>query len=470
MKIGRNELCHCGSGQKYKTCCMRKDRQATHEKYEAEQLQLTANAEKQSVSETEEPVVPRPLRMPEPPPDPHMEAIYARWEEFEKVKDYISRIDLFQKTLDEPELMDDENAFSMLNEIYTSCIQHGERERFDELVRMLRERIPDVYENNRKYCLQWLLSNAIANGRDEIVCSLAREIGEIACEDADIFAQCLDELAYHGKLTALSDSMQIAWPLIKDSSDVWSPDTFATLGADYVVFDCLERDPQLDARDPALIERARFYYDDLNIDQFADYVTHLAGRADRRWTMDDFAFGSRRHKRSRPEADAKKTAEDNLRDLGTEFSGYSRREQGVPYTKAALAWQNIIQYILDRQNGKIVSNDGVAHRAPDHNLCPDRASLNVYFNDMFDSFTSKAHTMAATWELIPAWLRFLEIRGLITADQHQKTLADLQELQLQLSAFWNGYHDDPALAHNTRDWPRSANTSASFLKNEKASC
>lgn len=24
-KIGRNELCHCGSGKKYKKCCERKD-------------------------------------------------------------------------------------------------------------------------------------------------------------------------------------------------------------------------------------------------------------------------------------------------------------------------------------------------------------------------------------------------------------------------------------------------------------
>jgi len=27
MKIGRNELCPCGSGKKYKKCCLRKNKQ-----------------------------------------------------------------------------------------------------------------------------------------------------------------------------------------------------------------------------------------------------------------------------------------------------------------------------------------------------------------------------------------------------------------------------------------------------------
>ncbi|WP_449304922.1 SEC-C metal-binding domain-containing protein [Persicimonas caeni] len=28
-KIGRNDPCHCGSGRKYKRCCMRKDNKAS---------------------------------------------------------------------------------------------------------------------------------------------------------------------------------------------------------------------------------------------------------------------------------------------------------------------------------------------------------------------------------------------------------------------------------------------------------
>ena len=36
MKLGRNELCHCGSGRKYKNCCLDKEEKpyCDHSKYE----------------------------------------------------------------------------------------------------------------------------------------------------------------------------------------------------------------------------------------------------------------------------------------------------------------------------------------------------------------------------------------------------------------------------------------------------
>ena len=35
MKLGRNELCHCGSGRKYKNCCLDKEEKlyCDHSKY-----------------------------------------------------------------------------------------------------------------------------------------------------------------------------------------------------------------------------------------------------------------------------------------------------------------------------------------------------------------------------------------------------------------------------------------------------
>ena len=35
-KLGRNERCHCGSGKKYKNCCMQKDLEAEKAKEEAD--------------------------------------------------------------------------------------------------------------------------------------------------------------------------------------------------------------------------------------------------------------------------------------------------------------------------------------------------------------------------------------------------------------------------------------------------
>ena len=106
MKLGRNDLCHCGSGKKYKKCCLQKDEEAEHDARIATQSPPLI------------PALPPLPRAELPPPDPHIEArnaaFDARWEEFEK-QDYEGQIALFLKTLDEKELMDDDMAFEMVD-------------------------------------------------------------------------------------------------------------------------------------------------------------------------------------------------------------------------------------------------------------------------------------------------------------------------------------------------------------------
>jgi hypothetical protein len=63
-------------------------------------------------------------------PDPVVEAGQARWREFRET-DYEDQIALFLRTLDDPELMDAEMAFEMLNEIFRASAERQERDRFD---------------------------------------------------------------------------------------------------------------------------------------------------------------------------------------------------------------------------------------------------------------------------------------------------------------------------------------------------
>jgi hypothetical protein len=77
-----------------------------------------------------------------------MDAINARWDEFEEL-DAAGQSDLFVKTLDEPELMDDEMAFEMLSAINKWVIQSG---RHDLNVRPpARKRCVSLPINSRKH-------------------------------------------------------------------------------------------------------------------------------------------------------------------------------------------------------------------------------------------------------------------------------------------------------------------------------
>jgi hypothetical protein len=76
MNIGRNEPCHCGSGQKYKKCCAQKDDAARSAQLAAQRAALSsakaeADAPKGAPVAGQRPLAgaaPRPKVAPAPPP------------------------------------------------------------------------------------------------------------------------------------------------------------------------------------------------------------------------------------------------------------------------------------------------------------------------------------------------------------------------------------------------------------------
>jgi len=474
---GRNDQCPCGSGQKYKRCCLPKDRDAKDAQIKADQLEREVKAAatapvvpvlpKDQSSKLLSPP-PKPVATPalktavKPPPDPHMEAIYARWNEFEEADEDLQPA-LFLKTLDEPELMDDEMAYGMLSAIYHNGLNSTESNRIEEFVGLLRERLPDVYAESRKYYLQWLILNANASHKPERLLELAGEIAEIGGEDVDIYSQVVHLLAYHGHLEALSKASRIAWPLIKVSKDImWGQREYAIWGAKCVLYQALERTPDLDGGDPQLIEQTMYFLDDLQLDWLKGYVDQTSGRASRNWSLSDFDFkpskktkAKRTEVRDIHEATNRSTGEDALIEFSYEFVGYAHRHDGFSYTKAELARQNIVSYLIDRKAGRLEAKESAKKKVkfPDHPLCPDRNTLSHFLTDRLSMLNFQSYDVAACMELMPSWLGFLETRSLIEPTQRESTMSDIVILHTELLSAFGPSNEDPVLAENFRKRP-----------------
>ena len=148
LKIGRNEPCPCGSGKKYKRCCLAKDEQARAQATVAEAQRRLKELTSASSGDEQEPVSaadasplfrPHTEAAPEPR-DPKIDALNARWEAFE-TKDYEGQVALYLQTLNEPVLMDDDMASDMLSSLWSAAAEHGEMQRFCEWVDALRQRL-----------------------------------------------------------------------------------------------------------------------------------------------------------------------------------------------------------------------------------------------------------------------------------------------------------------------------------------
>src|SRR5271157_1116024 len=481
MKAGRNDPCPCGSGKKYKKCCLAKDQEASLSETAVIAPPSPSVAPANSVPFLTE-QHPKPVGLTAParaaaaptpplPPDPVTERGESRWREFESQNDE-GRIGVFLETLEDAEVMTDDMAFEMLSILHTDAAKSGGRTRFAECVGALRERQPEVFDEGAHFYLSWCLQDALAESRQDVVPSLARELAARAGRDIDIFNRASDTLGFHGHLDVLAEALRIAWPLVKSSNNVvpWGVSEFAEKGANHEIFDYLEHPASPDPADAVLLDRVKFFIEEPREDYLREFIGDLTGKSGREWGVDDFALGPPR-KRSREDWDTEQEESQsrdqgaiNLSRLISAFVGYLRREEGVPFPRGELVRHELYRYFVRRNEGDLDPRPSMLEQAmhpnrklpkpprPAHPLCPERVTLEVHLAGMMGMMSGLYHTAAALFLAMPAWLRFLESLRLIDADTSSKVLAELLPLHASLLRVWEQYTDDPLLFRQGQAW------------------
>jgi hypothetical protein len=135
----------------------------------------------------------------------------------------------------------------------------------------------------------------------------------------------------------------------------------------------------------------------------------------------------------------------------------------VSYAKGELARDQIQSHILKRYDGELKaasrSRTGKKNKAKasasqsNSILLPDNATLDRYLADLVNLFSPRPHRLAAMFEIIPAWLRFLETRALIDVEQHVQTLNELRPLAGGFVKFWQNFNSEPAPRLAAERWP-----------------
>ena len=272
MKAGRNDACPCGSGKKYKKCCLGKEVAAAAAQPIASSVlrsatsPLRANSVPATYSRSglsSSPAQGTKAPTPPPPPDPIAERGDRRWEEFESQSED-GRIAIFLETLEDAEVMSDSMAYEMLSVLHCDAAKRGDRPRFHELVGALRQRRASVYEQSASFYLSWCISDALGENRLDVVASLTRELAARAGADIDIFNRTAEALAYHGQLSVLVEAFRIALPSVRTSTNIvpWGVTGFMNMASDYEIFDYLERTSSPDPADPVLLDRVTYFVKD----------------------------------------------------------------------------------------------------------------------------------------------------------------------------------------------------------------
>jgi hypothetical protein len=470
MKAGRNDPCPCGSGKKYKNCCLANDRERrvenrlepppvawdeTDEPYDGAaaesprwrdggfdpELTGARSGESHPLSDDDEDD--EWGDEPGAEPEPLRQAGDDLWDEFDRAT-YEGKNTLFLKTLETPDLLADDLGFEMLNAIRRRAQELGDWDAFEILLRAFQERAPEAFADSAAYCVAWLVEQRVACGRLDELGPLAREMAGYAGSDIDIFNLALDSLAYHCDLPTLVEMMRIGWPGVRDSSDIvpWGVDEFIDRAMRYELLQYCEQAASPRADDPELVERLEFYAAPFNEELAAAFIESVTGRV-QQGPVPGTARGKWCHR------------------VCCEFLGHLVRERGVRPGKADLGSENLCTYLLQRLEGQLKHAPKLydpgqrlpkrkgrsrrVQRRPVHVLCPDAKTLDPYLAHQMDFLAARYHAVAATMEIIPAWLRFLNLRQLIDPQEHRVALQDLSRLQSHVLKFCREYRDDPSL-------------------------
>ncbi len=486
---GRNEPCHCGSGKKYKKCCLAKDEEirkaqiaeleADAEDWESsleDDVDFEADAEDWESSLEDDD---QDLESEDWEEGPQLEVFEELLEEFEAA-DYEDKFGIFSRTLDDPELMDGDMAYEMLQDLFDETVEHGERNRFDAMVENLRLRLPETYAAEAPFLVKWRIENALADARYGNLPDLLKEQALLAGRDIDLFNRTEEMSAYHGQLQALVDSMRIAWPHVESSDNIvpWGVDDFRIRAMFYEILNFAERTPGTVGPDAGLLEQLRFY-GETDEKEIAANLANLAGGTGRQWTMNDFKLPPPRNGMDEEdeedaieEGDSHSDGELNLYHLTLEFLGYLGRVEGVPCAKGELGRRELYRFLVERHNGGLEYRGSLLesverdmgrkkkrrrkpkrkYRRYEHLLVPDPERLEHYLARQLEMMNQLYHRTAALFELIPAWLRFLEIKRLIDAETRTRTIGSMAYLADMLCEVFDTYRDDPAPGRALHLW------------------
>jgi hypothetical protein len=421
---GRNAPCPCGSGRKYKVCCLAADqaRERAERAAAAEAIALPPWA-------VDDPDAADPFL----PLLPDLSDEDDVWEEF-AAADYDEQVATFKRLLASHEL-DDELAFEMLSEIQDQARERGELGEFRALVERYAAELPDLYARDAPHYVGWLVDEALASGELERLPEVLAPFATDPLEAFDDLFRIAHQLMYAGHAAPLLDPLRRAWPVVDTTNDILPEGRQEYLGllTELALLDYAATTPAPRSDDPII---ATILPDDPTVDRAVvqENLAFLLGEAGRVWKPVDFESPPRTEPRER-----------RLFLLGQEWAGEVWRRYDMPLARAVLA-------------GELLSDFLAAHASKNMRaarlLVPSPRPLRRFLEAELDVLTYDQYPAAALVELLPLYLAFLEERALVEGGAVRRALAELRPVQAYVLRVLESNGAEPAIPAAIRGrWP-----------------
>lgn len=470
-QVGRNDPCPCGSGKKYKHCHMQIDREAAQQA----EIEAAQRAEEERLAELRERAKARKQEQSalalsdgfdaeagEGEGDPNIEYLDRMWEMFEQAEGD-RKWEICEMGIDD-QLMDGEEVFEFFIVLHRDALERGLERRFVQLVARLREQCFDAYQAEIANLFQWAFPFLSPSERDTFLPDFIQDLIADGPNKIEPFLNVVDMLAILGESAVYTQVVRATQETVKSAELFeWAIDIYHAQYLDTFLFEYLDTTPAEERRNP---ERVADFIaslptpEDIAEDEFTAYLRRLAGERSS-WTQDDFPV------RTSGRADARipDTTVEHLVQLSQEFLAHLRWEKGIPFVKGELATKELRRFLANQEISAPARRSKGKKRRKSPNeplpaavlpLCPDREQLDRSLYGVMSFFGYQPYKGLAIMEIIPAWLQFLEERGLIDSEAHAASRRSLGDLAEQVQIYAKNEALGPQLIENLAlAWARS---------------
>jgi len=404
-RVGRKEPCPCGSGKKYKNCCLAKDREEeSRQAGDTAQSHLDRNAAP-SIEHPAEPsfVSQRIEGQLEKAISPQDQAANERWERFEAAGRREDRILIFRETL-LAGLLDGEEAFEMLLDLHETAKTREEREESAALIEEFRANAPELYAKDFGVYAPWLIDNALEQQNLPLIPELLQPFAQEPERFVDAFTEVIHLLMYRGHPELVLPALRSAWPIIGRSTQImgWAVDEYADILSALTLFDYVEPTPEPRPDDPVLLA-ALGEIGERDPERDRNNLLSLLGRAPDTLRPADFASKD------------KTALFGKLQQLTMNWLGDLHYRHGLPFSKGELARGALADYLVHRAETGVRGSPLLLSKPQ---------PLEKYLKErLFHTFYG-TYRGRALLELLPLYVAYLSDQGLIKADHAKQALRE----------------------------------------------
>lgn len=425
---GRNTPCPCGSGKKYKKCCLDKDQAEKRAEREAQNLLSMASKDCRNEDDSLN-------------DDPYMDELFFRFE----AADFEEQLVMFHEVINQ-QLGDENDLFDLFSLLQQSADDDLSRRKVNESLVELRQQRFDCWKKDMGFYIHSFLLNSLVTGDIDNIRDYFLEVSKQPEQCIDIYCNCIDMLAYYGRQQELTEGLRLALPCVSKATGLmpWVADDIASRLIDYEILTWAETHSTEDLT--ALQQVVEKIQPKIESTTLCTYAEHLTGRL-------KFSNEIQRDAKNRLDLE-------QISFLTATFASYLSRECGMSGITSLSAGREVYHYIARRETGELKASrrltlmfkvKGIKRKAPaPHPLIPDPETLERFFANQLHLLSQADYAVALLAQCLPAWLDFLQEQNILESSDVEERLQLLLPLIKTLIEIFDNRRDIPNLATNLR--------------------